>query len=515
MQKVVTSQEMREMDRYTIKQLGIPGMVLMENAGIGTHRVIQELIDELPDPIVYLFCGKGNNGGDGFVVGRHLWDNGATVQIYVVGTEDELKGDALNNYKIIKKLKIPVKFITTKKDLENISKQNPDVVVDALLGTGIKGAVHGFMKNVIDSLNELHCPIVAVDIPSGLNADSPAVEGSVIQADATVTMALPKYCHVFYPAKEYVGDLYIADIGIPRTIRNSEKVKVQIVEKSNLYLPYRSPDAHKYECGKVAVLAGSPGYTGAAALTAEAASRIGAGLVILAIPKELNPILENKLTEVITKPYDTNGLSILSAADEPNIVELLEWCDVLAIGPGLGRAKETQQAVIKILAHFEKPVVIDADALFALAVDKNLQENIHKNWILTPHHGEFLRLLKNINKETLKIEFVKLAQQFAVKRELTLLLKGAPSIVASPDAEIFINSTGNSGLAKGGTGDVLTGFAAGLLAQSVEPVEAAYTANFLHGLCAEEVTAEKGYHTLMASDLLKSIGSVLKKHFPD
>ena len=513
MQKVVTSKEMREMDRYTIQDLGIPGAVLMENAGLGTTRVIQKMIHELPAPTVYIFCGKGNNGGDGYVIARHLWDNGVQVRVFIAGEEKEIKGDALINYNVIKKLALPIKFISTTKDLRGIDKHAPDLVVDALLGTGIQGAVYGFMKEVIEFINGIGCPIVAVDIPSGLNADSPAVEGSAVQADVTVTMALPKICHVFYPAKQFVGELYITDIGIPHTTRNSAKVKIQMVEEVDIQLPHRHADTHKYKSGKVAVIAGSPGYTGAAALSAEAALRIGAGLVILAVPEELNPILETKLTEVITRPYDSKGRSCLVSADNPEIRDLLEWCDVLAIGPGLGRAEETQQAIVKILKSFKKPVVIDADALFALSSHLNIFSGKHLNWVLTPHHGEFLRLLPGVEKQKLQNDFPELAQKFAGENQLTLLLKGAPSLVAEASGQIYINSTGNAGLAKGGTGDVLTGFVAGLLAQGLPPVEAAYTANFIHGLLANELLAEKDINTFFASDLLHNIGPVLKKHF--
>ncbi len=513
MQKVVTSKEMREMDRYTIQDLGIPGAVLMENAGLGTTRVIDKMTHGLAAPTVYIFCGKGNNGGDGFVIARHLWDNGAQVRVFIVGEEKEIKGDALINYKVIKKLDLPIKVISTNRDLRGINKNAPAVVVDALLGTGIKGAVYGFLKEVIEFINGLRRPVVAVDLPSGLNTDSPVVEGSTVQADVTVTMALPKICHVFYPAKQFVGELYITNIGIPHTARNSDEVKIQMVEEVDIQLPHRHADTHKYKSGKVAVIAGSPGYTGAAALSAEAALRIGAGLVILAVPEELNPILETKLTEVITRPYDSKGQSCLVSADNPEIRDLLEWCDVLAIGPGLGRAEETKQAIVKILKSFKKPVVIDADALFALSTNMKIFSGKHLNWVLTPHHGEFLRLLPGVEKQKLQNEFLELAQKFAGEKQLTLLLKGAPSLVAGSAGQIYINSTGNAGLAKGGTGDVLTGFVAGLLAQGLPAAEAAYSANFIHGLLADELLAEKDINTFFASDLLHNIGTVLKKHF--
>ncbi len=513
MLKVVSSRQMREMDRHTIEDLGVPGVVLMENAGVGTYRVIQELLSEVPDPLVYVFSGKGNNGGDGFVVARHLWDAGVRVKVIIAGSEADLKGDALINYRIVRNFEIPVLFVQDEAALQKATEEVPDLIVDALLGTGIQGVVRGFMKTVIEHINRLSAPVVAVDVPSGVNADLPVVEGEAVRAVATVTMALPKPCHLFYPARQYVGELFIADIGIPHTVRQSREVHFQLVEAADIRLPVRQPDAHKYRVGKVAVLAGSPGYTGAAALCADAALRMGAGLVILGVPEELNPILETKLTEVITRPYPTGGAAFLNEHSRQVVEELLEWCDVLAIGPGLGRSEDTRKQVVEILQQFDKPAVLDADALFALAQHPELLEQPHPQWVLTPHHGEFQRFLPKVDRETFRKEFPQLAQQFAREKQVTLLLKGAPSLVAAPDGEVYINPTGNAGLASGGTGDVLTGLVAGLLAQGMEPVPAAYTANYLHGYAADKFVEAHSQYTLTAGELISQLNVVLKE-FP-
>ncbi|GAB4380086.1 MAG: NAD(P)H-hydrate dehydratase [Calditrichia bacterium] len=511
--KVVTSAEMREMDRHTIEDLGVPGVVLMENAGVGTYRVIQKLLAEIPHPIVYIFCGKGNNGGDGFVIARHLWDDGARVTVLIVGEEKDIRGDALINFNIVKNFQIPYFFITAADQISSHFQEPPNLIVDALLGTGIQGAVHGLVREVIDFINETDYPVVAVDVPSGLNADSPQVPGSAIRADLTVTMALPKRCHLFYPARSYVGELYIADIGIPREVRNADNVRVQIVEKSDIRLPERPPDSHKYQCGKVGVLAGSPGYTGAATLTAQAALRIGAGLVIAAIPEALNPIMESKLTEVITRPYPTGKSDSLNNLSLKHLEDFLEWCDVLAIGPGLGRSEETQRSILQILKNFNKPAVIDADALFALANNPHVLDSPHSQWVLTPHHGEFFRFFPAVSREERSKIFIELAQEFSREKQATLLLKGSPSLVVAVEGQVYVNSTGNSGLASGGTGDVLTGMVAGLMAQGMDAVEASLTANFLHGLCADEVVEESSVYTLTAGDLVENFGLVIKKHF--
>jgi NAD(P)H-hydrate epimerase len=509
--KVVTAEEMGEMDRYTIKEVGVPGVVLMENAGAEIAQVIVDLLEDVESPLVHIFCGKGNNGGDGFVIARHLSNNGVDVAVLNLVAEKEIKGDALINYKIIKKMGIPIKFIRRSADLAKYEEyESPDIIVDALLGTGIKGAVRGFVKDVIDFINDLDIPVVSVDLPSGLNANTGELAGSVIIADVTVSMALPKRCHLFYPAKNFVGDLHVADIGMPNSVTSNHSVKVQLIDDEDIQLPYRSPDAHKYQFGRVAILAGSPGYTGAAALAAEAALRIGSGMVILGIPESLNPILEQKLTEVITRPLPETNQHTIGNISLSTIEELLDWCDLLAIGPGLGRDEEVQETIIHILKNFSKPTVIDADALFALANHPEILKKNHPNWILTPHTGEFLRFLPKETKTSLSESPISIAQNFTSQFKLNLILKGATAFATDPEGNVYINSTGNSGLASGGSGDVLTGMIAGLLAQKLTPIEAAYTANFLHGFIADVVAEEQTEQTLVAGDIIKYMGNALK-----
>ncbi|MCB0261370.1 MAG: NAD(P)H-hydrate epimerase, partial [Calditrichaeota bacterium] len=260
--KVVTAAEMREKDRFTIEDIGVPGVVLMENAGRAVSRVILSKLDGVSDPLVYVFCGKGNNGGDGFVVARHLWNEGVYVRIFCTEAEKQIRGDARVNYNILKNMKLPIEFISSLDDVRELENEPPDMLVDALLGTGIKGAVKGFSGELIDFINQnIETTVVAVDLPSGLNASTPEVAGSAIRANITVTMALPKRCHTFYPAKNYVGELYIADIGIPPFVLSQDHVKVEMLEDRDIVLPFRYPDSHKYDCGKVGILAGSKGYT--------------------------------------------------------------------------------------------------------------------------------------------------------------------------------------------------------------------------------------------------------------
>ncbi len=511
--KVVTAKEMQEKDRFTIEKIGVPGVVLMENAGRAVARVVQRMLENVADPLVYVFCGKGNNGGDGFVVARHLWNEGVYVRVFCTAGEAEFRGDALTNYKILKNIQIPIETISRIDELRELEHEPPDLLVDALLGTGTQGAVKGFVKEVIEFINQnIETRVVSVDIPSGLDASSPEVAGSAIRADVTVTMALPKRCHTLYRAKNYVGELYIADIGIPPFVLNMDDLPVEMLEASDIVLPFRYADSNKYECGKVGVLAGSKGFSGAAALTAQGALKIGAGLVILAVPESLNWVMEQKLTEVITRPLPETPEQTIGPESMPRIRDLLEWCDVLAIGPGLGRSEKAQETIIEILRELDKPAVIDADALLALAHHREiLEEKSHPNWILTPHLGEFLRFFPEETKRSLYNNRIERAQEFAQQYGVTLLLKGAPAMVALPNRRVYLNPTGNSGLASAGTGDVLTGFVAGLLAQQYDPDEAAYTANFIHGYVGDYVAKRETQYTLIAGDLIAQLGAALNQ----
>lgn len=509
--KVVTAAEMQEKDRFTINNIGVPGVVLMENAGRAVSRVVQSKLENVADPLVYIFCGKGNNGGDGFVVARHLWNEGVYVRVFCTEEVAKIAGDALINYNILRNMNIPIEYISAIDDIRELENEPPDILVDALLGTGTNGAVRGITAELINFINQnLETTVISVDVPSGLNASSPEVAGKAIRSDITVSMALPKWCHVFYPAKNNVGELYIADIGIPPSVLSQDNVMLDMLEDYDIVLPFRYADSHKYDNGKVGVLAGSNGYTGAAALAAQATMKMGAGLVIIGVPESINNVLEQKLTEVITRPLPETPEKTIGQVSRGRIKDLLEWSDVLAIGPGLGRSEEVQKTVIDILRDFDKPIVIDADALLALANHREILEaGPHPNWILTPHLGEFRRFFPGETKTSIAQNRITLAQDFAEKYGLTLLLKGAPALVAMPDRRVYLNSTGNAGLASGGSGDVLTGFIAGLLAQHYDPDEAAYTANFIHGYAADYLVSKTTQYTLMAGELINHLGEAM------
>jgi len=499
--KVVSNNEMRQLDNYTINELKVPGIVLMENAGYRSFVKIKQICNEKGIRKAYIFTGKGNNGGDGFVVARHLVKAGFGVQVFSLAVGDELKGDAKVNYTVCVNYKIPVNKIESTEDLPE--KVGHAVIVDAIFGIGLKGAVRGFAAEIIQWINRQDAFVAAIDIPSGLNGDSAIVEGAVIKADLTSTMALPKYAQLFYPAKEYVGELYIADIGMPRFAEQSEDIRNNWLEKSDVKIDPPKGWSHKYSTGKVFILAGSPGMTGAAVLSAFGAGVSGAGLIYVGTPQSLNPILEMKLTEQLTLPLDDNGNGILTDDSMSNIKRQIEWSDAFLIGPGMGRDPQTlkviEQAILYALS-INKKMVIDADALFMISNSSKLLMNLNENVVLTPHYGEFIRL-SGVKKDVLQEAPWQSVRSFMENHSCVMNLKGAPSIVGR-NGQIYINSTGNSGLAKGGSGDILSGLIAGFMARGIEPVKAAYYANFYHGIAADMTLEAFGAYSYQPQDIL-------------
>lgn len=509
--KILSNSEMQELDRHTIEVIKIPGLVLMENAGLKSAQIIEKEMQEqhLAGP-VHVYCGKGNNGGDGYVIARYFQDNGYEVQVFSVGNLNDLKGDAKTNYIACKNLGVPVATISTKKDLSKI-KSTPAVIVDALLGTGIKGAVTGLYREVIEFINRQARFVAAVDIPSGLNGDLAEVPGACVRADLTLTMAFPKRAHIFYPARKQAGRLEIIRIGIPQNSMQAGKIKLNLVEDSDISLPALEADTHKYRSGKLFILAASAGMTGAATLSAQAALQTGVGLVYVGIPRTLNPVMETKLTEALTTPLPETACHSLATEALPKIKDRIDWADAVVIGPGIGRNEETMQVVrdsILYCAEKNKPALLDADALFAISEKPSLLKKLNSGFLLTPHHGEFLRFV-NCEKEELLARPWQIASDFMKTHKFVLNLKGVPSMTVENKAGIFVNNTGNQSLAKGGSGDVLSGLAGGLLARGISAFQASITANYIHGYAADICAAEKGITSSLPGDLLEFIPTVI------
>lgn len=500
---VVTARQMAAIDQYTIETVGIPGIVLMENAGVSVVHEIQGLLGKLEGKQVVILCGKGNNGGDGLVVARHLLLKGAQVTTFLFGAPGQLKGDARRNYEIYTRLGgevLPLEKAQQK------HLDSGDLLVDAILGTGVQGPLKSPLNRVVRKVNLSNRPVVAIDLPTGMNADSGEVYGDCVRATVTVTMAHIKRGLLFYPGKAHAGRVVVADIGIPTTRAHEQGLRCFQVTAEFVHslLPERPGNTYKNKCGNVFLLAGSAGLTGAAALSSEAVLRSGAGMSMLGIPESLNAILEQKLTEVMTFPLpETDNLSVAFSAKD-DLKEKLDWADVLVIGPGISTHAETCRLVRDLLQRVRKTVVLDADGINCLQGTPQLLRKAAGDVIITPHPGELARLTGQ-TVGAIAAQPVESAKGAARNLDVIVVLKTAPTVIAAPDGEVFINSTGNPGMATAGMGDVLTGVIAGLSAQGVLALESAVAGVFVHGLAGDLARDVRGEFGMIAGDVLKRV----------
>ncbi len=513
--KVATAEEMQELDRKAIETYRIPGIVLMENAGRGAADVISNSFPEIHKKKIAIIAGKGNNGGDGFVIARYLLNQGIYVRVYLLTDPKGLRGDAETNFSIFHRMKGEVISVPSSKDYIKVKRdlEKFDILVDGIFGTGLDAEVRGYYREVIDHLNTLQRPIVAIDIPSGLDANTGKPLGTAIRASLTITFGLPKIGHLIPPGLDYVGKkVKVIDIGIPKRLVEEEKIPTYLLEKEEiqkcLSIP-RNPDTHKGDYGHLLVIAGSVGKTGAAVMACQAALRMGAGLVTLAIPKSLNAILEMKLTEVMTEPLPETPKQTLSLRAFSAIVRLCENKRAVIIGPGLGTFKETQSLILKLIRTLDLPIILDADGLTALATQPKTLPIKNRSLVLTPHPGEMARLIRSQVKEVLE-DRVGLSRNFSQSQHVHLILKGHPTLITTPKGEVYINPTGNPGMASGGTGDVLTGMIGGLVCQGFDILSSLQIAVYLHGMAGDEGAQEMGEKSLIATDIIEKIPTLLK-----
>lgn len=512
--RVVTAGQMRELDRRATEEYGIPSLVLMENAGLQAALELERAFPRLVRRRVVIVCGKGNNGGDGFVMARHLVNRGIAVEVVLLARQTEPKGDARTNLDVIRRLGVPIHEVTTSQRLEaNYTLlERADVVVDAILGTGMTGAATGLVAEAIELLNGCGRPIVALDIPSGLNSDEGVIPGPCTTALCTVTFGLPKRGVILYPAASCAGRVVTVDIGLPRQLLDDPRLDVSLVQVEDVAgaLPPRDPNAHKGTYGHVLVLAGSPGKTGAAAMCALSALRIGTGLVTLALPESLNDAMEAKLTEVMTEPLPETAERTVAFTALDRLLELMRGKPAVAIGPGLSTYPETAELVRTVVRGAEAQLVIDADGINALGPNLDMLRTRAIPPILTPHPGELARLL-GIDRDEVVRNRIPIAQKVAASFGLYLVLKGARTVIANPEGRVAINMTGNAGMATGGTGDVLTGLIAGLLAQGASADAATKTAVYLHGLAGDLAAEAIGQEAMVASDLMAQIPEAIRQ----
>ncbi|GAB6095925.1 bifunctional ADP-dependent NAD(P)H-hydrate dehydratase/NAD(P)H-hydrate epimerase [Desulfatiferula olefinivorans] len=501
---LVTAGQMRQMDRKTIEDLGIPGLVLMENAGRGATGALLDMMAALSLTSVGVLAGRGNNGGDGFVIARYLACRGIPVTVYLFCDMTAVSGDAKANLDLLARLSVPVIEIRDQADLlrHKTAMAHRDIFVDALLGTGVNTDVTGLFRLVIEFVNKLDKPVLSVDIPSGLHPDTGRILGACIRARVTVTFGAAKAGLLLYPGAGLVGRIEVVDIGIPPQMAREALVYTHLLTPDMIHDLYRSrlPDSHKGSAGHLMVVAGSLGKSGAAALCAETALRVGTGLVTLGVPASLNPVLESLLTEVMTLPLAEAGGGVLGKASLDQIRSALDGKACLAVGPGLGLDPQTVSVVHALMGEASVPVVMDADALNSLEGHGGRLKTMAHPPVLTPHPREMARMTGR-SVEAIQADRVGTAQAFAEKYRVHLVLKGARTVVAHPDGRAFVNPTGNPLLSTGGTGDVLTGLIAGLICQGYDPGDAARMGVYLHGAAADRLADTVGPVGVLASEM--------------
>ena len=514
MLSLVNTQQMKAIDELAVGQFGMPSLLLMENAGRSVVEEIEHRFGSVAGTNVLVVAGKGKNGGDGFVAARYAVQRGASVTVLFIGDENEMLGDVKTNYDILKRMgDARVTLLRSFKENEFTQKRF-DFIVDAIFGTSFHGEMKGKFGTVVEWINRQHrSKVIAVDIPSGLDASTGRCSSTAVKACLTVTMALPKIGLYLGKGREVTGSIAVADIQMPDRLIEKHKSKLFLTEERDTQagLPIRSIEAHKQSVGKIFVIAGSKGLTGAALLCSQSAMKSGAGAVVLGIPSAVFSAVSRRTLEVM--PYElpsTSEGSVAYSAME-SIGPKMKWADVILIGPGLSQNSETVEMIHRVISTSEKTLVVDADGLNALSKKLALlRRRKCRSVILTPHLGEFSRLI-SLSVEDIEKNKIEIARSFARKNDVVLVLKGAPTMIAAPNGDVFVNPTGNAGMATAGSGDVLAGVIAALVGQHNTPVQAAINGVYVHGRAGDIARDEVGEMGMLASDIMHRIPFVLKK----
>ncbi|MGH9870707.1 MAG: NAD(P)H-hydrate dehydratase [Candidatus Polarisedimenticolia bacterium] len=510
--KILTAEQMRRIDQRAEREHGIPSVTLMDNAGRAVAQTLLRLFPEAASRPAVIVCGKGNNGGDGIAAARHLQDANARAVVLLLAHGADLTGPSAHHLDLARKAGIVVEETATeaawKKALPRLAEAS--VVVDAILGTGLTGPSRGLAGTAIAGLNGAETPVISVDLPSGLSADTGDLIGPAVRASHTIALACPKMCHTFGPAATLCGQLHVVDIGIPFEAVQAEQARLNLVSEEEVagILAPREADSHKGDYGRLLVVGGSRGKSGAPALACRAALRSGAGLVTAAAPASAQAILAGHVMEMMTEPLPETDSGTLSAAAAGPLAALESACDVMAVGPGLTALEETAALVRALVTRANVPVVLDADGLNAFVGRAAELRGESRPLILTPHPGEMGRLMGRpgetpITPAAVQKDRVGAVRTFAMDHACYVVLKGHGTLVADPDGEIWMNPTGNPGMATGGTGDALTGIIAALMAQGLSPLESCVLGVYVHGLAGDLAAADLGETSMMAGDLIE------------
>jgi len=503
--RLLTSEQAHFLDKVTTDEFKIQTSVLMTNAGQAIAVQAKEMITEFSNPKILIFCGKGNNGGDGYAAASILHHEGYSVSIYSIVEENDIKGDSLPFYRDCMSLGIHDYFGEDLKRLEDA-----DLIIDGLLGIGLKGHVRDNLRPILNWINASESKVLSIDIPSGLDCNAGTHEPMSIKANVTLTFGLPKIGMYLRQGPESCGDIIVKDIGFPSLdMVDLPGLEWTVNEKKNIQEHFFKPrnDMNKYSAGKVLIIAGSRGMTGAAILSTYGALRSGAGLTITTSPSSLNEIYERSIIEGMTLPLDDKNIGILGYEHFDKIMEKVEWADTVLLGPGLGRHQSTQRLIKELFITIEKPLVLDADGLFPFSGDIGKLFQREYPLVITPHFGEFSRLIGQ-DKEKIISEFPRFMTEFMEKFDQTFLIKQVPVCIAKGN-DIGINVTGNPGLATAGTGDVLAGMISSFVAQGFNCHDSASMGAYVHGMAADHLVTEKGFRGQIASDLLQIIPEVI------
>jgi ADP-dependent NAD(P)H-hydrate dehydratase / NAD(P)H-hydrate epimerase len=512
--KAVTGNDMGRIDKFSIEQIGISGVVLMENAALKIVKHVEKKLaqNKLAQNNIVIVAGKGNNAGDAFVVARHLIVGGMKVKLYCLFEEECITGDAKLNFDILQRVGIATEFLQNDSELDTFRSdvKKAQIVIDGIFGTGFRGQVQGHIEKVIELINKNSMYTIAIDIASGIDSATGSTADTCVQAHKTVTFELPKIGQLVYPGAHFTGELVVESIGMPRQAIESIEISTNLADSDFLkaVIPKRNSEINKGNCGKVVVVTGSLGMAGSGCIAAKASLRTGSGLVYLAGPASLINIYQSVVPEAIAiNLEDDNG--VISEKSISTILEMLNKCNVAAIGPGLSTSDSIYNIISSIAENVRIPVVLDADALNAVAKNIDILGKFQKTVVITPHPGEMSRLT-GLDTSYIQLNRVEVARKYASLWGVVIVLKGARTIIADKCGTIYVNPTGNAGMATAGSGDALTGIIASLIGQGTNAFEAAVAGTYLHGLAGDIATIAKGEHGLNAMDIVESVPYAIK-----